>query len=154
MSLVSESGLDNRTHMLPKKSDGEPYRFFLVDDSDFMLNNLKRIVTGFGGEIAGVALNGLEAIESYKGLAEKPDLITMDLTMPKMGGLDAIQAIKAENPAQKIVVVSALGQQGVIQQALMLGASHFIVKPFKRDDVFRIFGIVLVAATPTAEAAS
>ena len=134
---------DEQKHALPKKPDGTPYAIMIVDDSDFMVNNLKRIVLSFEGSVSEIAHDGREAVEKFQAMPEKPDLITMDLTMPRMNGLDAIREIRALHPAQKIIVVSALGQKELIQQAILLGAKHFIVKPFQRQDVYRVVRSVL-----------
>ncbi len=134
---------EEQRRILPHKDDGKPYAFMVVDDSEFMINNLKRIILSFEGEIMDTAMDGATAVVRYKNLPAKPDVITMDLTMPKMGGMEAIKMIMAENPAQKIVVVSALGHKEAVRDAIMLGAKHFIVKPFNRDDVYRVLRAVL-----------
>lgn len=140
-------------HVLPRKVDGSPYTFMVVDDSEFMVTNLTRIIASFEAEVVGTAGDGAEAVTLYCGLAAKPDLITMDLTMPRVGGLDAIRLIQKEQPQQKIVVVSALGQKEIVQQAMLLGARHFVVKPFQRDDVYRVFRTVLTRGRGAAEGA-
>lgn len=145
---------DEQRHLLPKKEGSKPYTFMIVDDSDFMVNNLKRIILSFEGNVVETASDGLDAVTKYKALAEKPDLVTMDITMPNMGGLDAIKLIMKENKVQKVVVVSALGQKEVVQQAIVLGAKHFVVKPFQRDDVYRVVRSVLgIKSAPGGDAA-
>lgn len=128
---------------LPTKPSGEPYTFMIVDDSEPMVINLKRIITSFGGEVVQVAKDGAQALTFYKALAIKPDIVTMDLTMPGTDGLTAISNIMKENPAQKIVVVSSEGSRDKVKAAIMKGAKHFIVKPFMRDDVADAFSGVL-----------
>lgn len=130
---------EEQRHVLPKRDGKRPYAFMIVDDSDFMVNQLKRIILSFEAEVVAVAGDGADAVVKFGDLAEKPDIVTMDLTMPKMGGLDAARAILASAPDQKIVVVSALGQKDVVQKAIVLGAKHFVVKPFQRDDIYRVF---------------
>lgn len=134
---------EEQRRVLPKKDDGTSYKFMIVDDSEFMINNLKRIILGFEGEVLDTAMDGASAVVHYKNLPVKPDLITMDLTMPKMSGMEAIKMIMADTPGQKVVVVSALGHKEAVRDAIMLGAKHFIVKPFNRDDVYRVFRAVL-----------
>ena len=109
----------------------------IVDDAGFTRAMLKNIInnTNFA-EVIGEAKNGNEAIELYKKL--KPDLVTMDLIMPQLGGLDAIKAILKIDKSASIIVVSAIGQQDLILEATQLGAKDFIRKPFKKDQVEQI----------------
>lgn len=143
MTDLMGSASEEEKHSLPRRPDGKPYRFMLVDDSEFMINNLRRIVAGFQAEVIDSASDGAQAILKYNAMHEKPDLVTMDLTMPNMGGFEAIQGILKSNPKQKIIVVSAMGHKEAIQEAIRGGAKHFVVKPFKRDDVYRVLRSVL-----------
>ncbi len=104
----------------------------LVDDAAFMRLNLKNILKD-EYEIAGEAQNGKEAVEMYKELS--PDFVTMDITMPEMDGLEAIEVIMKLDPDAQIVVCSAMGQQKMIISAIEAGAKDFIVKPFKEERV-------------------
>jgi len=104
----------------------------IVDDAAFMRLNLKNILKD-NFEVVGEAENGKEAVELYQEV--KPDIVTMDITMPVMDGLEAIKAIQDIDPSAKIVVCSAMGQQKIVIQAIELGAKDFIVKPFKKDRV-------------------
>lgn len=104
----------------------------IVDDAAFMRLNLRNILKD-SYEIVGEAKNGLEAVEMYKELS--PYIVTMDITMPVMDGLEAIRAIKAYDPDSKIIVCSAMGQQKMIIEAIEAGAKDFIVKPFKEERV-------------------
>ncbi|MCC3145214.1 response regulator [Halanaerobium sp. Z-7514] len=104
----------------------------IADDAAFMRLNLKNILKD-DFEITGEAENGQEAVELYQEL--NPDIVTMDITMPVMDGLEAIKAIKDIDPDAQIVVCSAMGQQKIVIQAIELGAKDFIVKPFKKDRV-------------------
>ncbi|MGM0437986.1 MAG: response regulator [Bacillota bacterium] len=104
----------------------------IVDDAAFMRLNLKNILKD-KYEIVGEAENGIEAVEMYK--EEKPDYVTMDITMPEMDGLEAIKAIMDIDPDAQIVVCSAMGQQKMVIQAIDAGAKDFIVKPFKDERV-------------------
>lgn len=107
-------------------------KVLIVDDAAFMRLNLKNILKD-SYEVAGEAKNGQEAVELYQEL--QPDIVTMDITMPVMDGLEAIKAIKNIDPDACIVVCSAMGQQKMIIQAIEAGAKDFIVKPFKENRV-------------------
>jgi two-component system chemotaxis response regulator CheY len=87
------------------------------------------ILTGGGYEVLGEAESGLQAVERYKALA--PDLVTMDIVMPDMGGIDAVKAIIAHDPNAKILMCSAMGQQQLVVEAIQAGAKDFVVKPFQ-----------------------
>lgn len=107
-------------------------RVMIVDDAAFMRLNLKNILKD-DYEIVGEAQNGKEAVEMYQEL--KPDIVTMDITMPVMDGLEAIRAIKDIDANAQIIVCSAMGQQKMIIEAIEAGARDFIVKPFKEERV-------------------
>jgi two-component system chemotaxis response regulator CheY len=94
---------------------------------------LKDILLKGGFEIAGEATNGAEAVRLYQEL--KPDLVTMDITMPEVDGIAAVKEIKKIDPNAKVVMVSAMGQQAMVIEAIQAGASDFIVKPFQPDRV-------------------
>ncbi len=104
----------------------------IVDDASFMRLNLKNILDE-DYEVLGEAENGKEAVEKYQEL--EPDIVTMDITMPEMDGLEAIKAIKDIDPDSDIVVVSAMGQQKMVIEAIEAGAEDFIVKPFEDERV-------------------
>ena len=108
-------------------------RVLVVDDALFMRHMIKNILTGMGHEIVGEAGDGEEACSRYDEL--KPDFVTLDLVMPKKGGLDALRDIKAKDPEAKIVIISALDQRQPLMEALKLGAADYIVKPFEKDRV-------------------
>jgi len=105
----------------------------IVDDAAFMRMLLKDIVSKAGYEVAGEAVNGADAVEKYKEL--KPDIVTMDITMPEMNGIEAIKKIKEIDPNAKIIVCSAMGQQAMVVEAIQAGAKDFIVKPFQHGRV-------------------
>ena len=100
----------------------------VVDDAAFMRMKLKDILEKNGYTVVGEAANGLEAVTMYQEL--KPDLVTMDITMPEMDGIDALKQIKASDAAAKVIMCSAMGQQGMVMDAIKAGAIDFIVKPF------------------------
>lgn len=108
-------------------------RILLVDDAAFMRMMLKDILTKNGYEVVGEAENGNKAIEKSGEL--KPDLVTMDITMPEMDGLAALKAIKAADANAKVVMCSAMGQQAMVIESIQAGAKDFIVKPFQPDRV-------------------
>lgn len=110
-------------------------RVLVVDDAVFMRMKLKDILEKNGYEVVAEAQNGVEAIEKYK--TENPDLVTMDITMPEMDGIEALKGIKAVNPNAKIIMCSAMGQQSMVMEAIQSGALDFIVKPFDTDRVIQ-----------------
>lgn len=108
-------------------------RILIVDDAAFMRMMLKDILSKNGYEVAGEAENGQKAIEKYREL--NPDLVIMDITMPEVDGIEAVKKIKSEDPAAKVVMCSAMGQQAMVIEAIQAGARDFIVKPFQADRV-------------------
>ena len=105
----------------------------ICDDAAFMRMMLKDILVKEGYEVVGEAVNGADGVEKYNSL--KPDLVTMDITMPEMDGITALKAIRAGDPAAKVVMCSAMGQQAMVVEAIQAGARDFIVKPFQKDRV-------------------
>ena len=104
-------------------------KVLFVDDSSFMRSILKGIILKEPYELAGEAGTGKEAVELYREL--KPDLVTMDIVMPEMGGIDAVREIRSFDPDARIIMVSAMGQQGMVIDAIQAGARDFIIKPFQ-----------------------
>ncbi len=105
----------------------------ICDDAAFMRKILKDILVRQGYEIAGEANSGTDVIAKYKQL--RPDVVTMDITMPDMNGIEAVKQIRAFDPSAKIVMCSAMGQKVMVLEAIEAGASDFIVKPFKAEQV-------------------
>jgi two-component system, chemotaxis family, chemotaxis protein CheY len=105
----------------------------IADDAAFMRMMIKNILSGAGYEILGEAENGAVAVAKYKEL--NPDLTTMDITMPEMDGLQALKEIRALDPAARVVMCSAMGQQSMVIESIQAGAKDFIVKPFQPDRV-------------------
>lgn len=108
-------------------------RILIVDDAKFMRITLTNILKNANHEIVGEAENGREAVRLYREL--KPDLVTMDITMPEMSGLDAVKEIKKDFKDAKIIMCSAMGQQKMVVDAIEAGAKDFIVKPFDGSQV-------------------
>ncbi|GAB6087052.1 response regulator [Alkaliphilus crotonatoxidans] len=106
-------------------------KILIVDDAAFMRMILKNILTNHGLEVAGEAENGIEALLKYNEL--KPDLVTMDITMPEMDGIQALREIHKKNPNAKVLMCSAMGQEAMVVEAIRSGAKDFIVKPFQED---------------------
>jgi two-component system chemotaxis response regulator CheY len=116
-------------------------KVLIVDDAAFMRMMLRDILAKNGFEVVGEADNGKTAVQMYGDL--KPDVVTMDITMPEMDGIAAVKEIKAADPAAKIVMVSAMGQQAMVIEAIRSGAADFIVKPFQPDRVLEALGKAL-----------
>lgn len=113
----------------------------VVDDAKFMRVTLSSIFNNANHNVVGEGQNGMEAIELYRQL--QPDLVTMDITMPEMNGIDAVKEIMKENPQAKIIMCSAMGQQKLIVEAIEAGAKDFIVKPFDESRVIEAVARVL-----------
>jgi two-component system chemotaxis response regulator CheY len=105
-------------------------RVLIVDDAMIMRMRIKEIARDSGWEIAGEAANGEVGIALYREL--RPDLMTLDIVMPKMDGVSVLRQIKQDHPAAKIVMVSAVDQRGKLTECIRLGAIDFIVKPFDK----------------------
>lgn len=108
-------------------------RVLIVDDAAFMRMMIKDILSKNGYEVVGEAENGQVAIEKYKDL--KPDLVTMDITMPEMDGIAAVKEIRAFDSSARVIMCSAMGQQAMVIDAIQAGAKDFIVKPFQSERV-------------------
>jgi two-component system, chemotaxis family, chemotaxis protein CheY len=116
-------------------------RVLVVDDAAFMRKMVSDALTKGGHEVVGEAGNGVEAISQFQAL--KPDLMTLDITMPEKDGLAALADIMAADPSAKVVMCSALGQESKVLEAIKLGAKDFVVKPFQPDRVIEAVGKAL-----------
>lgn len=116
-------------------------KVLIVDDAAFMRMMVKDILQKNGFEVVGEGCNGIQAVELYK--QERPDVVTMDITMPEMDGIEAVKQIKAFDPNAKVVMCSAMGQQSMVMDAIKAGARDFIVKPFQADRVLEAINKVL-----------
>ena len=110
-------------------------RVLIVDDAAFMRMMLRDILVRGGYEIVGEAENGQRAVELFREL--KPELVTMDITMPEMDGIEALRGIRAIDSQAKVVMCSAMGQQAMVMESIQSGAVDFIVKPFDSDRVIQ-----------------
>ena len=108
-------------------------KILIVDDSAFMRKTMKDTLCAAGYEVVGEAENGGEALEKYKVL--KPDLVTMDMVMLGAGGSQAVREIVAHDASAKVLMVSAMGQEAMVTEAIQVGAKGFIVKPFKPEQL-------------------
>jgi two-component system chemotaxis response regulator CheY len=108
-------------------------RALVCDDAVFMRSLIADILTQAGYEVVGEAETGVEAVERYRHL--KPDLVTMDIVMPAMGGIDAVREIVKFDPGARILMCSAMGQQALVVEAIQAGARDFVVKPFQPSRV-------------------
>ena len=108
-------------------------RVMIADDAAFMRMLLKGILEKGGYEVVAEAKDGVEAIEKFKQL--KPQVVTMDITMPDMDGIHAVKEIMAMDPDAKIIMVSAMGQQAMVVDAMKAGVKDFIVKPFQAEHI-------------------
>jgi len=108
-------------------------KVLIVDDAAFLRAVMKSIIVEMGYEVVGEAGNGQEAVRAYQQY--RPDLVTMDITMPQMDGIEAVRAIMGIDPKAKIVMCSAMGQHKMVLDAIHAGAKDFIVKPFDRSRV-------------------
>jgi two-component system, chemotaxis family, chemotaxis protein CheY len=117
------------------REDGTPYRVLVVDDSMFVTKQIGQILTSEGFEVAGTAADGQEGLDKYKELYPNVDLVTMDITMPRMDGVSALEKIMEFDKGAKVVMISALGKQDLVKKSLLLGAKNYIVKPLDRAKV-------------------
>lgn len=117
------------------------YKILITDDAAFMRMMLKGILTKGGYEVVGEAKNGNEAISAYREL--KPDLVTLDITMPEKDGISALKEIMKIDANAKCVMCSAMGQQSMVIESIQSGAKDFIVKPFQADRVLESINKVL-----------
>lgn len=116
-------------------------RILIVDDAAFMRGSLEFILRNAGHEVAGLCKDGGEALNKFREL--KPDIVTMDILMKGMDGLTALKAIKEQSPDAKVVMITALGQESKEKEAESLGASGYIKKPFKQEQIIEEINRVL-----------
>jgi len=113
----------------------------VCDDAVFMRTMIGDILTQAGLEVVGEADSGAQAVERYRTL--RPDLVTMDIIMPEMGGIEAVRAITEFDPQARVLMCSAMGQQSLVAEAIQAGAKDFVVKPFQPSRVLEAVQRVL-----------
>jgi two-component system, chemotaxis family, chemotaxis protein CheY len=123
------------------RKDNQQVRYLVVDDSVFARKNIIKMIEMFGGEVAGEAGDGLTAIAEFNRI--KPDIVLMDITMPQMEGIEAVERIVRQHPDARIIMVSSVGYQENILAALQKGAKHFVQKPVKPEVLYEILRYVL-----------
>jgi len=137
---------------LVRSKDKKPVRYLVVDDSVFARKNIMKLLESFGGQLAGEAGDGCTAITEYE--RTKPDIVLMDITMPQMEGIEAVERIMRQHPEARIIMVSSVGYQENVVSALQKGARHFIQKPVKPEVLYEVIRYVLgdevIAAAPAA----
>jgi len=124
-------------------------KLLVVDDAIFMRRLIKDVARDAGWDVVGEAANGAEAVELYR--QHRPDLVTMDVVMPVMNGLEALRKIREFDPLARVVMVTALDQKPTLLEAIRDGAHDFIVKPFDRE---RILSLLHKISNPSANAAT
>ena len=116
-------------------------KLLIVDDSNIIRNKIARALGEYGLQVVGLASNGQEAVAQFR--SARHDVVTMDLTMPEMDGIECIRQIRAIDPKVKILVVSALADKATAIQALMEGAQGFLGKPFSEAELTEAIGELL-----------
>ena len=109
----------------------------IVDDSAVMRQTMKRILAANGFQVIGEAANGRIGVKKYKEL--KPDIVSMDVTMDEMSGIEALSRIMGHDPEANVVMVSSMGQEVIVRDARILGAKGFVLKPFDENQVIEAF---------------
>jgi two-component system chemotaxis response regulator CheY len=135
--MIAKSDMPNINDKPPEgtKPEGGSYRVLIVDDSMFIAKQLGQIFTSEGFEVAGTAADGAQGVEKYKELYPNVDLVTMDITMPVMDGVSALEKILEFDKNAVVIMVSALGKEDVVKKSLLMGAKSYIVKPLDRKKV-------------------
>ncbi len=123
------------------QASGKPFKILVVDDSAFVVKQLTQIFVSEKYEVVGTAENGEEGLLKFKEL--KPDLVTLDITMPKMDGLTALSKMVEYDSTARVIMISALGKEDMVKKALLAGAKNYITKPLDRKKVLERVKMVL-----------
>ena len=126
-----------------RKPDGGYYKVLIVDDSLFVTKQLSQILVSEDYEVVATAENGEQALAKYKELYPNVDLVTMDITMPKMDGIECLRKIMEFDKNARVVMISAIGKQDLVKESLLIGAKNYIVKPLNRAKVLERIKAVL-----------
>lgn len=116
-------------------------RILVVDDAAYFRMKIKQMLETLGHEVVGEAVDGQKAVVVYTQV--KPDLVTMDISMPDSNGIEGVKGILEKDPNAKIIMVSAMGQKTHVLEAMRCGAKHFILKPFERNVLAKVISQVL-----------
>ena len=108
-------------------------KVLVVDDAAFMRLAIRKVLEKNSMEVVSEAENGLVSIAKFKEFS--PDIVTMDITMPDMTGIEALKQIREFDPGAKVIMISAMGQESMVKEAIISGAKSFIVKPFKEEHI-------------------
>ena len=135
---MSENTSENN-FKLGTKPDGQPFKFYIIDDSVFMIKTLRDIIESFDGHVVGGSANAVDAMACLKKVSGSVDIITLDINMPGIDGMTLLPMLRGILPKVKIVVISALGKIESIKKTILLGANHFVLKPFREKQMFNIF---------------
>jgi two-component system chemotaxis response regulator CheY len=135
--MIAKSDMPSINEKPPEgqRPEGGAYRVLVVDDSMFIAKQLGQIFTSEGFEVADTAADGAQGVEKYKELYPNIDLVTMDITMPVMDGVSALEKILEFDKEAVVIMVSALGKEDVVKKSLLMGAKSYIVKPLDRKKV-------------------
>ena len=135
--MIAKSDMPSINDKTPDgiKPEGVPYRVLVVDDSMFIAKQLGQIFTSEGFEVVGTAGDGAQGVERYKEFHPNVDLVTMDITMPVMDGVTALEKILEFDKDACVIMVSALGKEDIVKKSLLMGAKSYIVKPLDRKKV-------------------
>jgi len=117
-------------------------KVLIVDDAAFMRMAIRKVLEKNGFEVVAEAENGEVGIEKY--MQHKPDVVTMDITMPEMSGIEALKQIRKYDTAAKVVMVSAMGQEALVREAILSGAKSFVVKPYKEDHIVQTLSSIAI----------
>lgn len=143
--MIAKSELPAMNEKKPDglKPDGSPYRVLIIDDSMFIAKQLGQILTSEGFDVVDTAADGIQGIEKYKALYPNVDLVTMDITMPQMDGVTALEKLLEFDKNATVIMISALGKEDVVKKSLLLGAKSYIIKPLDRKKVLERIVAVL-----------